>query len=83
MPGCFLNRQHFGYGDASARGQLHNSVSHAIGERTENILFILSDDLICRKQKKPPEIFRAPQHWDAPLEGRGRGKLSTLLLCLE
>lgn len=34
---------------------------------------------------KKPERFRAPRHSDAPLEGsrRGRGKLSTLLLCFE
>lgn len=69
--------------DPSVRGQLHNSVSHAKGEGTQNMFLILSENLICREQKKPPEIFRAPQHCNAPLEGRGRGKLSTLLLWFE
>lgn len=36
-----------------------------------------------KTKKNPPEIFRAPQHCDAPLEGGGRGKLSSLLLCFE
>lgn len=65
VPGCLLNHQRFGCSDASARGQLHNSI-------TQNMFLILLEELICRKQKNPLEIFKAPQHWDAPLEGRGR-----------